>query len=141
MMRTDEMRICYKCDYETGNPLGACPQCGHHLRTAAQIKKLGMALAALSAFIILFIGGITVVVTGIVLQSDDPTASSRFTGGPGMLIFMYGIFAVVFMFGLTGLAAGIFQIKHGRRNLKLVRVILVLAGIFLAVGTLVRVLV
>jgi hypothetical protein len=139
MTGTDEMRICYKCNYETGNPLGACPQCGHHLRTATQIKRLGIVMAALGGFLILFIGGIAVVVTGIILQSDDPNASSRFTGGPGVLIFMYGIFALVMMFGVTGLAAGIFQIKHGRRNTKLVQVILVLAGIFMAAGTLAQI--
>jgi hypothetical protein len=139
MMGTDEMRICYKCDYETGNPLGACPQCGHHLRTTTQIKRLGIVMAALGAFLILFMGGIAVVVTQIVLQSGNPHASSRFTGGPGVLIFMYGIFALVMTFGVTGLAAGIFQIKHGRRNTKLVQVIFVLAGIFMAAGTLVRI--
>jgi MFS family permease len=139
MIGMNETRICYKCDYETNNPLGACPQCGHHLRTTAQIKRLGMLMAALGAFLTLFMGGITVTVAQMVWHPFDPHATSNFTGGPGALLFIFGIFAVVMMFGLTSLAAGIFQIKHGRRNRKLVKTILVLAGVFVAVGCLVQI--
>lgn len=134
MTGMDELRTCYKCDYETRNPLGACPQCGHQLRTSTQVKRLGIVLAVVGAVLTLFMGGIAILVSGIVLQSSNPHASSRFTGGPGVLVFMYGLFAVVELFGVTSLVAGIYQIRHGRRNTKLVRVILVLAGILIATG-------
>ena len=139
MTGINETRICYKCDYETKNPLGACPQCGHHLRTTAQVKRLGMVMAALGGFLTLFMAGLTVTVAQMVWHPFDPRASSSFTGGPEALLFIFGIFAVVMVFGLTSLAAGIFQIKHGRRNRKVVKMILALAGVLVAAGCLVQI--
>lgn len=139
MTALEEMRICYRCDYQTHNPLGACPQCGHPLRTPAQIKRLGVILAALGGFLILFMGGITVTVAGLVWRPFNPRTSSQFTGGPADMLFIFGLFAVVIMFGVCALAAGVFQIKHGRRNPKLIRFAFVLAGILMVAGTLVRI--
>ncbi|HMV84320.1 MAG TPA: hypothetical protein PKC13_21370 [Blastocatellia bacterium] len=139
MTALDEMRICYRCDYETRNPLGACPQCGHPLRTPTQIKRLGMVMAAAGGFLILFMGGIALTVVGMVWHPFKPHTPSQFTGGPGGLLFIFGIFAVVMIFGGCALAAGVFQIKHGRRNPRLTRYAFVLAGILMAAGTLVQI--
>ncbi len=139
MTTLSETRICYRCDYETQNPLGACPQCGHPLRTPTQIKRLGMIMAAAGGFLILFMGGIAVTVAGMVWHPFNPRASSQFTGGPGDLLFIFGIFATVMIFGGCALAAGVFQIKHGRRNPRLTRYAFVLAGILVATGMLVRI--
>lgn len=136
MTKMDETRICYKCDYETNNPLGACPQCGHQLRTTAQVKRLGMLMAALGVALTLFIGGVAFVVAGIIWPPSNLNPSARFNGGPEILIFMFGIFAVAITFGLTTLLAGIFQIKYGRRNLKMVKVMLTLAFTLVVVGSL-----
>ncbi|MGH9765855.1 MAG: hypothetical protein ACREAB_00350 [Blastocatellia bacterium] len=134
----NEGRICYKCDYETDQPLNDCPRCGQRLRTAQQVRKLGWVLAAAGVFLTIFMIVITVIVGNAILQSDRPAAGARFTGGPGMMIFIFVVFGAVLTFGLTSFAAGVWQIKHGRRNRRLTKIILALAVVFLAAGVIAR---
>jgi magnesium-transporting ATPase (P-type) len=133
-----EPRMCYRCDYTTTNEVEQCPQCGQKLRTATTVRRLGWLLFILGLFLTAFMGYITYVVTGIVAHSDEPSATSRFTGGSEMLLFMYGIFGFVILFGVVAMAAGAYQIKTGRRNKKLAYVIIGLGIIFLLIGWVVR---
>lgn len=137
---TGEPRTCYKCDYETSQPQTDCPHCGQRLRTARQVRVLGWVLLLTGTFLVGFMGTITVLVARIVAHSDEPGATTRFTGGTGIAVFMFGIFGLVLAFGLTSMFGGIWQIRYGKRNRKLTLVILVLAAGFLVLGTLVQLL-
>ncbi|PYS87946.1 MAG: hypothetical protein DMF64_21785 [Acidobacteria bacterium] len=97
-------------------------------------------LTILGVFLVAFMGTITVYITRIIAQTDEPGAATRFTGGPEMLLFMYGLFGFVILFGLIAMAGGIWQIKYGKRNRKLAYIILGLGVIFLLIGWLVRLL-
>ena len=37
----DQLRSCYKCGYETHEPVKQCPKCGQRLRTAREVRVLG----------------------------------------------------------------------------------------------------
>jgi len=140
MTSMDQSRICYRCDYATSQPLKVCPQCGQQqFRTPAQIRTLGWMLAVLGAFLTVFMSGLSLAVAKVILLPNLPGTTTRFTGGPNMVLFIIGIFGVVLAFGIASLSAGIFQIKNGRRNRNLTKIILVLAGVFVFVGTVVRV--
>lgn len=134
----NELRSCYRCNYETTEPLAKCPQCGQRLRTATTVRWLGWLLIVLGSFLVIFMGGIAFMVTNMIAQSDEPDATSRFTGGPEMLLFMYGIFGFVILFGLVALAGGIWQVKYGKRNKKLAYLIFALGIIFVIIGWVVR---
>jgi hypothetical protein len=117
-----------------------CPRCGHKLMTAGKVKVLGWVLIGLGAFLVLFMGVITVIVAGIIAQTGAPGSTQRFDGGPKELALIFGIFGLVIAFGLTCIAAGISQARSGRRNKKLVKVLM---GVFVAlvvVGTLIQIL-
>ncbi len=134
----NESRSCYRCNYETTAPLAKCPQCGQRLRTATTVRRLGWVLVITGAFLVIFMGWITFVVTGIITQANEPGATSRFTGGPEMLLLMYGIFGFVILFGLVALAGGLWQVKYGKRNKKLAYLIFGLGIVFIILGWLVR---
>ena len=131
------MRTCYRCDYETTDVLDKCPRCGRRLRTARQVRRLGWVLTFLGAFLVVFMGAITVLVTGIISQADA-SARAKLNDNPGMLLFLYGLFGFVILFGLVGMTGGIWQIKYGKRNKKLAYIILGMGIIFLLIGFLFR---
>lgn len=80
------------------------------------IRRLGWVLIGVGAFLVLFMGYIALVVGRIILHSNDPDATTRFTGGPGMILFTFAVFGVVIAFGLVSLLNGIWQVRYGKRN-------------------------
>jgi hypothetical protein len=132
-------QICYKCDYESAEPLMHCPRCGHLLRTASQVRRLGWVLAATGAFLLVFMTGIMVLIAYIMAQTGKPGSTASFNGGALEAAMIFGILGLVWVFGLTGLITGIWQIKHGRRNRNLTRIILWLGAAFLVIAALVQI--
>ena len=83
-------------------------------------------------------GGMVVlsyVMYGITQNRNDPRAATRFTGSESDMTFMFGIFGLVFFFGLTAFVAGLWQIIFGRRNVWLIWIMLGLGAIFFIIGT------
>jgi hypothetical protein len=107
-----------------------CPRCGKgRVLTRGQVRALGWVLLVIGVFLVAFMGGITVLVAGIIAKAGDPNATSRFTGDSKQMAIMFGLFGLVIAFGLASTVAGASQIRHGRRNKSLVKVIM---GIFIA---------
>ncbi len=124
------LRICYKCDHETREAGDACPRCGNkRVLTPTAIRVLGGVLLGVGLFLVLFMGAITVVVAGIVANSNDPNATTRFDGGTKELAIIFGLFGLVIAFGATSAVAGGVQLARGRRSKTMVRVLL---GLFIA---------
>lgn len=134
-----EARVCYKCDFETAAEMEKCPRCGHKLMTAGRVKVLGWVLIGLGLFLVLFMGAITVLVAGIVAQTGRPGSTQSFNGGPKELALIFSIFALVIAFGLTCAVAGVSQARSGRRNKKLVKVLMGIFFALIAVGTLIQI--
>ena len=76
----NDARTCYKCDYETSEPLAKCPQCGRPLRTGRQVRRLGWLLTFIGAFLVAMMSVLSYVIAGINWQTDAPGSSARFTG-------------------------------------------------------------
>ena len=112
------------------------PQRG--MKSPGALRALGAVLVVLSG---LLMGGMAVlswVMYGVIQGGSDPKASTRFTGSESDMMFMFGIFALVFFFGLTSFVAGLWQVIFGKRNLILVWIMLGLGGIFMLAGAVVR---
>ena len=125
-----ELRICYKCDHETREAADRCPRCGaKRLMRTTGIRVLGGLLVAIGLFLVLFMGAISILVAGIVANSDNPGATTRFDGGTKELAVIFGLFGLVIAFGAASAVAGAMQLARGRRSKTMVRVIL---GIFIA---------
>jgi hypothetical protein len=70
----------------------------------------------------------------MIANSDGPGTGSRFTGTRSDMLFMYGVFGLVLVFGLTSLVAGLWQLIFGKRNMMLVWIMLGLGAIFFFIG-------
>ena len=125
-------RACYNCDFPVADAsVKKCPQCGKgRVLTRGQVRALGWVLLVIGAFLVLFMGGITVLVAGIIANANAPGATSRFEGDSKQMAIMFGLFGLVIAFGFASVAGGVSQIRHGRRNKVLVKVVL---GIFVAI--------
>ncbi|MBA3322903.1 MAG: hypothetical protein H0T45_15845 [Pyrinomonadaceae bacterium] len=134
----NEISSCYRCDFETGEPLSQCPRCGQPLRSAKTVRRLGWALVALGGLLVVFMGALTVVIGGIMSRTGEPGATTRFTGGPEDAAFIFGIFGLVISIGLASVVGGAWQIKYGKPNKKIMVVMFGLAIVFLLIGKLVR---
>lgn len=125
-------RACYNCDFEVADAsVKKCPQCGKgRVLTRGQVRALGWLLVVLGAFLVLFMGGITVLVAGIIANANVPGSTNRFKGDSKQMAIMFGLFGLVIAFGFASLVGGASQIRHGRRNKTIVKVVL---GIFVAI--------
>jgi hypothetical protein len=79
-----------------------------------------------------------VLIDGIIRRSHDPGATTRFTGTAADAAFACGVMGLVLVFGIVAVTAGVWQVRHGTRNPRLVKVVLALAALFIAAGTFVR---
>ncbi len=131
-------RNCFKCGYEGDIAETRCPKCGKPLKTVKQIRILGGILVFLGAFLILFVGAISVFVWSLVNKASTDGHKS-FTGTRSDLVLIFGAFAFIILFGVVGLIAGLWQLIFGRRNKILVWVILGLGFIFVIGGILISV--
>jgi MFS family permease len=130
-----EQLSCVKCYFQSAGPLAQCPQCGSRMITARQIRTLGWLLVATGVFLVVFMGALIILLSDIMARSNDPTATTRLAGTPLQGALILGILALVMAFGVTALIAGVYQIRYGRRNRKLIAVALLLAFVFIAIGT------
>jgi cytochrome b len=92
---------------------------------------IGTGLVAGMAYLI-------IVIARIIAQSDDPNATSRFTGTPMQALMVYAILGLVLVFGVVSVVAGAWQVRYGTRNPWLVKLVLGLAAIFVSLGVLIQ---
>ena len=74
----------------------------------------------------------------IISNSNDPGATSRFSGGPQDVMFIVVIFGLVISFGLASIAGGIWQIIYGKPNRMIIVVVFVIAGILFVIARAVK---
>jgi len=112
------------------------PQKG--VRSPATLRALGAVMVVLGGGLMAGMAVLSWVMYGVLQNSGDPRATTKFTGSESDIMFMFGIFGLLFFIGLTAFAAGVWQIVFGKRNLWLVWAMLGLGGVFFIVGTIVR---
>ena len=134
-MSRAQYRVCFKCKWEGETAETLCPRCHKPTKTRNFIRGTGAALIGLGGFLLALMSVITVAVIGVIQQSNKPGTGARYTGTKGQMIFMFCIFGAVLLFGLASLAAGLWQVIFGRRNMILVYVILILGTVFVIGGS------
>lgn len=127
-----EPRVCYKCDHEAREAGDRCPRCGaQKLMTARAVRALGGVLVGLGLFLVVFMGAITVIVAGIIINTGDPNATTRFSGGTKEAVLIFSLFGLVIAFGAACTVGGAAQLARGRRSKTAARVVF---GLFIALA-------
>ena len=125
---------CPKCSFETSEALAKCPSCGSRLQSAKKVRILGGLLLLIGTVLVLFMTGLGIYLGSIISQSNDPGATTRFTGDSQDVMFIAAIFGLVISFGLASIIGGIWQIIYGKPNRKIMVVVFVIAGILFVIG-------
>ncbi len=138
MAQVATWRNCYKCGFEGKTPLSQCPHCGQRLRSANEIRGLGVVLFLIGGLLSSIGGGLFVLVALLVAQAGQPGSNVKMTEearGGVIFLFIFGIFALLVALGLTAMLAGVWQILFGRRNKFFVYVFLGLVVVTLIAGS------
>ena len=88
----------------------------------------------IGTILVLFMTGLGVYLGSIISNSNDPGATTRFTGGPQDVMFIVVIFGLVISFGLASIGGGIWQLIYGKPNRKIMVAVFVIAGILFVIG-------
>lgn len=129
---------CPKCDFETNESLAKCPKCGRRLQSAKKVRILGWLLLLIGSGLVIFMGGLGIVLAGIIMDTGQPGKTSRFTGGPEDVLFIFAIFGLVISFGLASMVGGAWQVWYGKPNRKVMVVMFLVAGLLFVIGSAVR---
>ena len=125
---------CHKCDFETNEQLAKCPQCGRRLQSTKKVRILGWLLLVLGTGLVIFMGTLAVIIGQIIAGSDEPGATTRFTGGSEAITLIVTVFGLVISFGLASMIGGVWQIRYGKPNKKIMVAMFVVAGLLFVIG-------
>lgn len=134
----EDLAKCWRCGFETYTLRSACPQCGATMQSRRWARRFGAALIVL--------GGMIATVMGVVLQWMWPrlahpgvnVGGSRFDGSPAEATLVVAILAAVFGFGALAFGYGVFQLATGKRNLRVVQVMLGLVAALVVLAMVLR---
>jgi len=130
---------CPKCSFETTETLPKCPNCGSRLQSAAKVRILGWVLLVLGTVLVLFMGALGVYLAQLIARSGQPGQTTSFSGGPEDVAFIVAIFGLVISFGLASMAGGIWQIKYGKPNRKLMVAMFIVAGVLFVISRAIKI--
>lgn len=99
---------------------------------ASKISRIrGWVLVIIGPLLSLGIAAVAAYLTWAIFHKDRPDGP-HWTGSHDFTVRVFGLFAVIFVFGLVALAGGIFQLRRGRASkLVIVAMLLLVAVMFL----------
>jgi hypothetical protein len=129
-----ESYSCLGCGAESDGAASKCPQCGGAVRGARSIRQRGWWLTILGLLIAVFFAVVIINQAIDVYHSGEPDARVRYTGGSWMIAFMFGTLGLVFFVGIGFVASGIWQIRYGKPNVKVVAAVIGLFSLLMAIA-------
>lgn len=134
----NDARICKRCGADSTDGAARCARCGGPVATARTMRVLGWMLIGLGSFLFLFMGAITYYVAQLMYHTDTTGTGARFNGTHEQALYIFGLFGLVMLFGVSAIATGAWQAIYARPNRKLMLIILALGVLFVIVGTATR---
>ena len=112
-----EYKECFKCSFRGETADADCPKCGKKLRTAKNIRVRGVIQIVTGVVLVALMIGLAVFIGVAVMNAEqDAAQAKRIAGEKTLFVGIYGLFAVITLFGLNGIAMGAWQLTFGRRN-------------------------
>jgi hypothetical protein len=125
----EDLSKCYACGYETYQYRSHCPRCGAGLQSRRWSRRFGWGMLACGLIITAIIGAVIFYTAPMLLRPGVSVGGARFSGTAAQASFVLGVFGIVAIFGVTAAAYGLWQIRTGRRNKKVIYFVLALAGV------------
>lgn len=128
---------CHGCGNGVAVWSDECPRCGLVLHSARRLRAAGVLYLVLGLVLTIAAVGLMALIIVHIVRADDPELKDRLAEGAWVLLMAFGALGFVLVLGVTGILMGVWQIRDGRRNPKLVRVVIILYLIFMACAGLV----
>lgn len=116
----------------------ACPKCGGPMRSVGESPVRGIILLLCGLFLVAIMGLAAHYVVPLMLHPGEEVDGSSFSGTAGQAQMILGLFALVFLFGITASANGVYQIVTRRQSRVFVAVTLGLAALLLVAAIVAR---
>ena len=134
----EDLSKCWSCGFETYRMQSHCPQCGSPLQSRRWSRRLGAVATLCGVVIIGIIGTVLYYLTPMLLHPGMEIDGSRFDGTPRFALGVLALLGVVFAFGLIALIYGVWQMKTGKRNKKVVSIMTGIVSLLMLVAWLIR---
>jgi hypothetical protein len=118
--------------------LEACPKCGRPMRRLGESKVRAFFLIATGLFLIGFMGWIWATLWPTLRRPGADVDGSRFTGSADDAQLIELLFGSVVLFGIVGLAYGIYMLTSGRESAGFKKALLGLVALLFAIGGFIR---
>ncbi len=83
-------------------------------------------------------GGLGIFLWGILAETGQPGKTTRFTGGPQDVLFIFAIFGLVIAFGFGEHGGRSVAVWYGKPNRKVMVVMFLVAGLLFVIASAVR---
>jgi hypothetical protein len=130
----EDLSECIACGHTTYKFASHCPQCGSPIQSRRWSRRFGIGLFLCGSFITGVIGTVAWFTMPAILRAGQEVDGNTFSGTRQQALMVLTVYGIVAAFGLTTMIYGIWQVRTGRRNLKVIGfAISLLALLFLIV--------
>lgn len=131
---SEDLSKCWSCGYETHTFKSHCPQCGSSLQSRRWSRRYGVVLVICGIILTGLIGTVCYYTVPMLLQPGVEINGMRFSGNAMQSLMVLGVFGLVLAFGITTLCYGLWQIKTGKRNMRVAYFMVGIFGFFIVVA-------
>lgn len=126
----EDLSTCWSCGYETFRLASVCPQCGSSLQSRRWSRRFGAVVSLLSLFITGVMGAVLYFTLPMLLHPGVKVNGSTFAGSAAQAFFVLALLTSVLMFGLIMTTYGVWQMITGKRDIRVLKVLLYLGAAF-----------
>ncbi len=130
----EDLNTCVKCGFQTYKYGSRCPGCGGSMSTRRWARRFGRILVIFGILISGVMGTVVYDTAPMLLHPGAEISGTRFSGTRVESLLVMGMFAIVLAFGLTALCYGIWQVRTGKRDRRVVFGILALWLVLLVIA-------
>ena len=116
----EDLSKCIACGFEIHQFVSHCPRCGKGMQSRRWARRFGRALVVSGLFISAAMAVVLHYSAPLLLRPGVSMDGTRFSGTAGQGLLFLGILAIVTAFGVMTLLYGLFQIRTGQRDTKVI---------------------
>ncbi|MEO6365309.1 MAG: hypothetical protein ABIO38_04565 [Luteimonas sp.] len=124
----EDLSRCWRCGFETYKYRSQCERCGGSLQSRRWSRRFGFVLTLCGLFLTSLMGVVIHWMVPRLLHAGVDVDGSRFTGTEMQALGSFAVVGAVFVFGATALGYGIWQMATGRRDRRVVFVMIAIAS-------------
>lgn len=124
----EDLSTCWSCGFQTHKYRSQCERCGASLLSRRWSRRFGLVLTLCGLFITGLMSTVLYLALPLLMRPGVSVGGNRFDGSPAAALGVTLVLGAVFVFGVTALGYGLWQMATGKRNLKVAKVMLAIAG-------------